>query len=96
MRLLIIPAAIGLVIMAGSGLSMFAADAGPLSNHPVLQLKMALLATAVLDAVLFRVLWHRSLPAWTSGAPALPRLQAALSLGLWLAVGTCGRLIAYF
>jgi hypothetical protein len=95
-RLLMVPAAVGLVIMAGSGLSMFAADAGPLTGSAVFQVKMALLAAAVLNALLFRALWHRRLALWRDGAPTVPMVQAALSLALWLAVGTSGRLIAYF
>jgi hypothetical protein len=95
-RLLGVSAAAGLVIMACSGFSMFAADAGPLSMNPVFQIKMLVLATAVLNALLFRALWQRRLAGWASSAPGVPKVQAALSLALWLAVGTCGRLIAYF
>ena len=40
---------------------------------------------------------YRSVAAWDTGRPAPPlaRLQAALSLLLWLAIITCGRMLAY-
>lgn len=78
----------GLFIMAGSGAIMFASDANALAESPVFQWKLGLVALALFNAAVFR-LDLASKPAWLAHASAL------LSLGLWLAVATLGRLIAY-
>jgi hypothetical protein len=87
---------LGLLLMAVSGFCLFSADAGPLSIHPVLRLKILLIIIAVANAVLFRVLWQRRLKSWSDRARGPAWVQSGLSLLLWLAIGTCGRLIAYF
>jgi hypothetical protein len=86
---------IGLLIMAASGFSLFSADAGPLSVNPVFRVKIVFIGAAVANAILFRVLWQRHIDSW-SQTPMAARTQAALSLLLWLAAATSGRLIAYF
>ena len=79
----------GFCLAAGSGLLMFASQPLELLANRVFTLKMLLLATAGSNA------------AWFHGRgslqrqDALAKAQAALSLGLWLAVLTCGRFIAY-
>jgi len=62
---------------------LFAADATALAGNPLFLAKLALLLVAGINALL----WHRRPPG--HGA------QAALSLGLWLAILSAGRLIAY-
>jgi hypothetical protein len=94
-RLLTPVALIGLLLQAGSGFALFAADAGPLSSNIAFLLKLALIATALVNAVLFRWLWSGSLIDWDRSAPLAGRLQAALSVFLWLGVAAAGRLIAY-
>jgi len=88
-------AVVGLVLLLGSGSLLFAADAAPLLGSPLLQAKLACIALGVLNALAFRGLWVRRLPRWDAHPPLAGRLQAALSLGLWLAAGTLGRLLAY-
>jgi hypothetical protein len=88
-------AAAGLVVAIATGVPLFAADAGPLAENPVMVAKLVLVALGLANAVLFRVLWTRDLDHWDVAAPPLGRAQAALSAGIWLAVPVAGRLIAY-
>ena len=93
---LLTPIAItGLLLMIISGPPLFAADAGPLALHPLMQIKMALLALAIANALLFRRLWHKRLAEWDAAPPAFGRAHAVASILLWLTVAACGRLIAY-
>jgi len=94
-RLLTPVALIGLLLQAGSGFALLAADAGPLFSNTAFRLKLALIAAALVNAVLFRWLWSNSLTDWDRAAPMAGRLQAALSMVLWLGVAAAGRLIAY-
>jgi len=79
----------GFGLAAGAGLLMFASQPLELLANRVFTLKMLLVAAAGCNA------------AWFHGRGSLQRLdglaraQALLSLGLWLAVLTCGRFIAY-
>lgn len=79
----------GFGLAATSGLLMFASQPQELLANRVFTLKMLLLAAAGSNA------------AWFHGRGSLQRLdalakaQALLSLGLWGAVLTCGRFIAY-
>lgn len=79
----------GFGLAATSGLLMFASQPMELLANRVFTLKMLLLLAAGSNA------------AWFHGRGGLQRLdglakaQTGLSLGLWLAVLACGRLIAY-
>lgn len=79
----------GFGLAATSGLLMFASQPMELLANRVFTLKMLLLMAAGSNA------------AWFHGRGGLQRLdrlakaQTVLSLGLWLAVLTCGRFIAY-
>ncbi len=79
----------GFGLAATRGLLMFASQPLDLLANRVFTLKMLLLAAAASNA------------AWFHGRGSLQRLdgvakaQTVLSLGLWLAVLTCGRFIAY-
>ncbi|CAM3682830.1 hypothetical protein [Ectopseudomonas alcaliphila] len=89
-------AVVGLVLLLGSGFCLFAADAGPLTIDRLLQLKLLLIVLGVANALLFRRLWNSRLANWDQAVPALGRVQAALSLLIWLLVMSLGRLLAYF
>lgn len=88
-------AAGGLIVAIATGIPLFAADAGPLADNPVMVAKIVLVALGLANAVAFRLLWTRDLDHWDVVAPPLGRAQAALSAGVWLAVPVAGRLIAY-
>lgn len=85
----------GLLLMVPSGFLMFAADAAPLVRSPVFRLKLLLIALALANAVVFRIVWRDHLTRWDSMAPPLARMMAAGSVLMWLIVGALGRLIAY-
>lgn len=80
----------GIVLLLLSGAVMFAADAEALARSDVFRRKLVLIGFALLNAGAFRWLW-RDLDRPTPAA----RIMAGLSLILWLAVATHGRLIAY-
>ncbi|MCL1634192.1 hypothetical protein M2650_06045 [Luteimonas sp. SX5] len=94
-RLLTPFAGVGLALQAGSGFALFAADAVPLSGNGAFRIKLAAIALALANAVLFRIRWSDSLVSWDVSPPLAGRIQAALSLALWLSVAAAGRLIAY-
>lgn len=94
-RLLTPVAIAGIVLLVPGGLIIFIADAGPLAANSLLQLKMALIAAGLVNAVLFRRNWNGKLGDWDASAPGAARAQTLLSLAIWLAVPTLGRLIAY-
>jgi hypothetical protein len=94
-RLLTPFALVGLTLLVGSGVLMFSADARSLATSEVLIWKLSLAVAALANAVLFRRLWNRRLSGWDARPARLGQAQAALSIALWLAVATCGRMIAY-
>ncbi len=79
----------GFALSAVTGLLLFTASAGELIANPAFQLKMGLIALAGLNAAIL----HSQGPL----DPARPgtRVQAGLSLVLWVAVIAAGRWIAY-
>ena len=79
----------GFLLSAASGLSMFATNVGDLIANPAFVLKMGLLFAAATNAA---VLHARGAIDTSSGTT---RLQAGLSILIWIAVIACGRWIAY-
>jgi hypothetical protein len=88
-------AAIGIVVQLASGSMLFASDATALLRNDAFLLKMLLLAAALINAGMFRLLWSSHVATWDDRPPLLGLVQAALSLFLWLSIGVLGRLIAY-
>lgn len=86
----------GLAVQIASGVLLFSADARPLWNNPVMQVKAALIVLGLANALVFRALWNRRLADWDAAAPAIARTQAGLSLLVWLGVAICGRFAGYF
>ena len=82
-------ASLGFGLAAASGLLMFATQALELLTNRAFTLKMLLLLAAGCNAALFHA--RGSLHKLDRTA----RLSMLLSTGLWLAVITCGRWIAY-
>lgn len=79
----------GFLLAAASGLTMFTTNVGDLIANPAFVLKMALLLVAGTNAA---ALHARGAIDVTRRAT---RLQAGLSILVWLAVIACGRWIAY-
>jgi hypothetical protein len=87
--------AISLLAIVPSGLLLFSAHPNALSESRVFQLKLLLIAFAGLNALSFHLGIYRTAAMWHGIAPALAQLHAAASLGLWIAVISCGRFLAY-
>lgn len=85
----------GVLLMLASGTMLFAADAAPLLRSPLFGWKLAVIALALVNALVFEGLWRRRLENWTGRVPLAARLMAGLSIVLWLTAVTLGRLLAY-
>ena len=79
----------GFLLAAASGLTMFATNVADLIANPAFVLKMGLLFAAGTNAA---VLHARGA---IDAAQGTTRLQAGLSILIWIAVIACGRWIAY-
>jgi hypothetical protein len=87
----------GLLLIVPAGLMMFSAHPHDFVDSTVFRLKLVLIAAAGLNAVLFHTGVYCSVDDWNAHvpAPALAQLHAVVSLALWVAVISCGRLLAY-
>lgn len=85
------------VTAVATGALLFSSDALAIGVNPAFQIKLGLITLGVLNAALFHLLPLRSVQRWDQKRPVPPlaRLIAVFSLGLWLGVIVCGRLIAY-
>ncbi|MBT1689640.1 DUF6644 family protein [Dawidia soli] len=84
-----------LLLVIPSGLLLFISQATALSTNSIFGIKLILILAAFTNAAIF----HRyTLARCERSVPTPPAAKAAaiLSLLLWTAVITCGRLIAYF
>jgi hypothetical protein len=84
-----------LLLIVPAGLLLFSAHPQELARNQVFLLKLALVAVAGLNALGFHLGVYRSAATWDAGTPALARVHAVASLGLWIGVICCGRLLAY-
>jgi hypothetical protein len=86
-----------LVLVVPTGLAMFITHANDFIGNPAFVTKIVLLLILGTNAALFHVGVFQGAAAWDTGvgAPVIARLQALLSLALWVSVISCGRLIAY-
>jgi hypothetical protein len=85
----------GLLIFAASGAAMFAADARALVGNGAFQLKLLVVAGALLNAIAFRRGTARNMGRWGKRVPLSARVGALLSLLLWGGAIILGRMIAY-
>lgn len=91
-RALVPIAATGVLILAASGSVLFAADAEALARQGTFRLKLILVAIALTNVALFRLLYGAVV---SDPPPAGARALALASLLLWTGVAICGRMIAY-
>ena len=86
-----------LVLVIPAGLMMFSAHPHDFVANRIFQIKLTLIAAAAANAILFHIGVYRSVTAWDKDvpAPALAKGQAVASLAIWIAVISCGRLLAY-
>jgi hypothetical protein len=82
-------------MFAVSGAAMFAADAKALVGNSAFQLKLLVVAAALLNAIAFRRSAVRNMDRWGRRIPFAARISAILSLLLWSGAIIFGRMIAY-
>jgi hypothetical protein len=87
----------GLIFVVPAGLMMFTAHPQEFATSNVFLLKMALIGVAGINAAMFHTGVYRSAARWDTGtaAPAIAKMHALLSIAIWIAVISCGRLLAY-
>jgi hypothetical protein len=95
-RLVLPVAASGFVLAAVTGVVMFISNAREYWAHPLFAWKLALIAAAGANALLLHMTSWRRRDLWGGLVPLSARAAGIASLGLWLGVIACGRLIAYF
>jgi hypothetical protein len=89
-------AQVGLAIVVPTGVTMFLNEPTTMAANPAFRVKLVLVACGIANALVFR--WpFRSVERWDRDvtAPLGARLNAVLSLILWLSTLAAGRLIAY-
>jgi len=94
----IVPATLwGFALMFVSGALLFTSEAVKLYHSPAFRIKLALLALAGLNALIFHLTIYRDVAHWDQAAPAplRARLAGLLSLAFWIAIIAAGRAIAY-
>jgi hypothetical protein len=86
-----------LILVIPSGLLLFITNAEAIGLDPTFWLKMLLLAGAGLNALVFHRFTFRYFSDWHLQAPIPWKAKAAalFSIGAWLAIIACGRLLAY-
>ena len=86
-----------LLLVVPTGFLLFATQPVALARNSVFRTKLVLIALAGVNALVFRVGAFRGVDGWDRGtaAPARARAAAVLSLLIWTAVISCGRLLAY-
>ena len=96
-RILVPVAAGGLMLAIAAGLLLFATRATEYAVLPLLWLKLTLIACGIANALLLRVAarWETSQAAVDATPPLRLRAAGALSIGLWLSVIVCGRMLAF-
>ena len=87
----------GLLLAIAAGLMLFSIRAVQYAETTLFQFKMALVLCAVLNALLVRraAQWELMQTAVNVMPPRRLQIAGALSIGLWLAVLTCGRMLAF-
>jgi hypothetical protein len=88
----------GFALSVLSGLSFFVTFPNQYLYNPAMQVKLALIALAGINMVLFYVIAARTV--WLTADDGVPPLRArlfgAVSLACWLGVMACGRVVTAF
>jgi hypothetical protein len=98
MSRILLPVAIaGLLLAVPTGALLFSVRATEYAAMPLFGVKFALIACAIANALLLRLSLAWTVHEHSELSGTTPRLQlaGALSIGLWLAVITAGRMIGY-
>ncbi len=96
-RILLPVAIAGLTVAIIAGAVLFSVSATKYAGTRVFQLKLALFAAAAMNAILLHraATWELAMAGGDGLPPMRFRVAAILSIGLWVAVLVCGRMIAY-
>jgi hypothetical protein len=84
-------------LTACAGALMFTTNADVYFHNVYFRMKVALLALAAVNVIVFRLTAYRTLPRWdrAPSAPASGRAVAVVSLVIWVAVIFAGRMIGF-
>lgn len=84
-------------LVAATGITLASTKASEYYSNPALRLKLILIVVAGLNALVFHRSVYKRVAEWDTraDAPRGAKLGALASIALWLAVITCGRMIAY-
>lgn len=86
----------GFVLAITMGFLLFSADAAHVVGNPAFRAKLLLILAALINVAIAHIgPWRRYL-MWRTSIPVGAKVTALLSIALWLAVLTFGRLIAYY
>lgn len=87
----------GLILVIPSGLLLFFTNAETLGLDPTFWLKMVLMIVAALNALIFHKFVYKGQtdPEISNSLSLRFKIPALISMALWIAVITCGRLLAY-
>jgi hypothetical protein len=85
------------MLILPSGILLFITNATTLAGNPVFWMKMGLLLLAIVNSLLFHRFTLRTILKWNVNepAPVAAKFAACMSIILWIAVISCGRLLAY-
>ena len=85
-------------IAAVTGALMFTGQAVKYSNNFAFLVKLALMAIAGLNVLVFHFITYRGVAKWDSGVPVpwAAKFAGALSVAIWVAVVAYGRFTAYY
>ena len=86
----------GFLLAISMGFLLFSADASHVVKNPAFQIKLLLIAAALVNVVIAHAGPWRYIERWRSEASGGAKATALMSLVLWLGVVCAGRLIAYF
>ncbi len=88
---------VGGCIAVPAGLAMFTAEAGDLITNPAFRWKILLLCVAAGNTMVYGIFAADAARGCPAGAlpPLQARAHALVSIVVWLAIVSCGRLISY-
>jgi hypothetical protein len=86
-----------LVVLAITGITLIIGEPERSLPNIAFQLKMALLASAIIVTLVFQHTVRKNAEFWdlSPARRGQARLTATISLALWIGIAVCGRLIAY-
>ena len=96
-RILVPVAVFGLLLAVAAGSLLFSIRAVQYAGTTLFQIKMALVACGIANALLLRkaTAWETAQNDTSAMPPLRLRTAGALSIVLWLSVIVCGRMIAF-